>query len=182
MLVTSIPEQRIGSGPPQDISGQLPAMPEVRQPEARATFNATQDLSSTARERPLRIDGPLPVLPRSAENESASLIQIWEGTVQDVLSGEGTMRALLQAKMGGVPDHFAEIGLEWVSEQDLNLVRPGAVFYLSLYKARRRGGTIVNSQELRFRRLPAWTRRDAASIKDIARHLLAKGKMNPEAP
>lgn len=102
--------------------------------------------------------------------------------MQDVLSGEGTMRALLQAKMGGVPDHFAEIGLEWVSEQDLNLVRPGAVFYLSLYKARRRGGTIVNSQELRFRRLPAWTRRDAASIKDIARHLLAKGKMNPEAP
>jgi hypothetical protein len=62
-------------------------------------------------------------------------IQIWEGTVIEVDRLAGVMQVLFDAKMGKVPRHTAEIELEWVSDQDLDLVLPGAVFYLTLFNA-----------------------------------------------
>ena len=84
------------------------------------------------------------------------------------------MMAKLHAKIGTIADHSGEIDLEWVADQDADLVCPGAVFYLTLYKRRRKGGTIENSQELRFRRRPSWSRQQVASIDAIAERLLSK--------
>ncbi|WP_146217302.1 hypothetical protein [Dyella sp. AtDHG13] len=117
-----------------------------------------------------------------SESEAAALIQIWEGTVEEVLPDQKALRAVLRAKLGDVPDHYADIGLEWVSEQDRDLVSPGAVFYLSLYKATKPNGAKVNSEELRFRRLPAWTRRDIARINHEVARLRGSAMKKPEAP
>ena len=69
--------------------------------------------------------------------------------------------------------HEARIELQWVSDQDLSLVKRGAIFYLSLYRERSQTGTIRNSQEIRFRRLPSWSNKAIEKIKLKADELLA---------
>jgi hypothetical protein len=110
----------------------------------------------------------------------SAVLQIWEGVVKQVDRKAAAMDVLLTAKMGNERPHTAEIGLEWVAEQDLDLVRPGAVFYLTLYK-RTEKGSVQNSQELRFRRRPAWNRQQVAAIRREADQLGHKLAERPRA-
>jgi len=100
-------------------------------------------------------------------------LQIWEGTVVDVDHAARMMRVLLEAKIGEKSQHTGEIDLQWVSEQDQDLVCPGAVFYLTLFKRTKRSG-IENAQELRFRRRPSWSSAQLRQINEDAETLLAK--------
>jgi hypothetical protein len=103
-------------------------------------------------------------------------IQIWEGTVVSIDRNLSSMHVLLDAKMGHVPRHSGDIELEWVAEQDQDLVEPGAIFYLTLFKRTRRG-SIENAQELRFRRRPSWS---AVQIKQIEQGAeMIRSKMKP---
>jgi hypothetical protein len=106
--------------------------------------------------------------------EVASVIQIWECTVLEFDAQTESMRAHMNAKIGNIDDHVADIDMEWVSPQDMDLVAPGAVFYLTLSRKLTRGRSIVNSQELRFRRLPAWSKKDAEKILKLGEDLYAK--------
>lgn len=185
MIVTAIAEQGKRSST-SSFGEYLPAL-EVESPVEDSAFSVSPSFqakikNTTAVDVPNPVDVPLPIPARAMENESASPIQIWEGTVQSVQRNEGAMSVLLKSKMGAFPDHFADIDLEWVTPQDLDLVQPGAVFYLTLFKERRRGGTVINGQEIRFRRLPSWNKHDVASVRDKAKCLLAKGITKPEAP
>ena len=122
---------------------------------------------------------PLYMPPVSPETISPAIdhdstpLQIWEGVVVDVDSDSQSMQVSLNAKM--IPDapHTADIELQWVAEQDQELVRPGAVFYLTLYKRTRRG-SVSNAQELRFRRLPSWTKSQLSVIDKDSDFLLSK--------
>jgi len=110
-----------------------------------------------------------------------SPLQIWEGRVLCIDHENKSMEVRLSAKMAQMPDHTGEISLEWVSEQDMDLVRPGAVFYLSLYK-RLLGphrGTVENAQELRFRRQPNWTKNQLKQVDIDAQMLLSKVRSSP---
>lgn len=81
----------------------------------------------------------------------------WEGVVLDLRQGEGVMSVLLRSKSGSEPDHTCDISLKVVSEDDGDLVEPGAVFYLEQTRHQRRR-TISLAQTLSFRRLPAWSK------------------------
>lgn len=105
-------------------------------------------------------------------------LQVWEGTVFEVDHAASVMHVLLDAKIGHMPRHTGEIDLEWVSEQDQDLVRPGAVFYLTLFK-RTKHGSIENAQELRFRRRPSWSAMQLERIQEDAAMLLSKMKALP---
>ena len=107
-------------------------------------------------------------------------LQIWEGTVLGVDREAGLMRVQMSAKMGNEPRHQADIALEWVSEQDADLVRAGAVFYLTLFKRTKRG-SVENSQELRFRRRPSWSPGQLDHIRNEAAKIIAKMKTLPRA-
>lgn len=107
-------------------------------------------------------------------------IQIWEGTVIDIDAEGHTVNAILNAKMGSIPRHSAKIRMEWISEQDMDLVCPGAVFYLTLYKRTLRG-TVQNSQELRFRRRPSWSATQIKQINQAAQDLLMNMRPLPTA-
>lgn len=117
------------------------------------------------------------VVSREVSADSTPL-QIWEGTVVDVDQVARVMHVLLDAKIGQLPRHTGEIELEWVSEQDQDLVRPGAVFYLTLFKRTKRG-SIENSQELRFRRRPSWSVAQLKQIEEDAGMFLSKMKPLP---
>lgn len=101
-------------------------------------------------------------------------LQIWEGTVLSVDPDEGIISTQLVAKIGEVARHTADISFEWISEQDKELVQPGAIFYLTLYKRTKLAGSIENSQELRFRRRPSWSSMELKRIDKRASTLLAK--------
>jgi len=108
-------------------------------------------------------------------------LQIWEGTVLNVdRKSGGVMHVLLDAKIGKLPIHTGEIELEWVADQDYDLVCPGAVFYLTLSKRTKRG-SIENTQELRFRRRPSWSEGQLRQIENDAAMLLSKMKTPPTA-
>lgn len=117
-------------------------------------------------------------LPREIVDNSTPL-QIWEGTVLDIDPTNAVMRVVLDAKIGQIPRHTAEIDLQWVSEQDHDLLRNGAIFYLTLYK--RTKPTVENSQELRFRRRPAWSSTQLKRIDHDAAALRSKMKVLPSA-
>lgn len=119
-------------------------------------------------------------LPTKNPEPDATPIQIWEGVVTDVDWESNAMHAYLEAKIGDIPRHAVEINLEWVSAQDLDLVRPGAVFYLELYKRTTRG-SVTNAQELRFRRLPAWSKKQTDRLYQKVGDILANFAMAPMA-
>lgn len=125
-------------------------------------------------ERSVLPPSPGKLLSREVRSDTTP-IEIWEGVVQDLNAEKTSMSVILEAKLGKMPRHAAEISLEWVSEQDKDLVRPGAVFYLTLYKQTTRG-TVRNSQELRFRRLPSWAPSQIRDIRSAAIKLKTKLK------
>jgi len=154
--------------------------------DIRVTFAAREAVRSDDLEpyqSPVRQKAPIIVVPpmidvdpmRSAESLTTAVIQIWEGKVLSIDKEAGAMEVKLSAKIGSTPDHSAEISLQWVAPQDMDLVKPGAIFYWTLYKETKRG-TIRNSQELRFRRLPSWSKIQLAQIKSDAKKLAKKIK------
>lgn len=112
-------------------------------------------------------------------NPDSTPLQIWEGTVVDVDRDVGVMRVLLDAKIGQMPRHSGDIELDSVSPQDQDLVKPGAVFYLTLYK--RSVPSVENIQELRFRRRPSWSAIQLNRIEKDAAMFLSKMKVSPSA-
>lgn len=125
-----------------------------------------------------RFDAPTTSVAVSRElSPNSTPLQIWEGTVLNVdREDSGIMQVLLDAKIGMLPSHTGEIELEWVADQDQDLVCPGAVFYLTLSKRTKRG-SIENTQELRFRRRPSWSEAQLKQIEHDAAILLSKMKM-----
>ncbi|MCI0146657.1 hypothetical protein KNO81_12240 [Paraburkholderia sediminicola] len=118
--------------------------------------------------------------PRVATHVTAytAPIEVFEGTVRSVNRAAEVMYVTLTSKTRDVSDHAADISFAWVNPQDLDLVAPGAVFYLSLYKERR-GGTIRNTEELRFRRMPTWTRTQIAQVREDADRLYSRLQARP---
>lgn len=110
---------------------------------------------------------PADAIRRKAAVVNSLPIQIWEGIVSAVDRDADTMEVMLEAKMGHMPRHAATIALEWVPAQDIPLVMPGAIFYLTLYKQSERS-TVRNAQEIRFRRMPSWTKQQIRQIQEAA--------------
>ena len=96
-------------------------------------------------------------------------LQKWEGTV--LSKGRDSFHARLVDRNRVGPDEEAEILLDEVSEDDLPLVAPGAVFYWSIGYH-----TGTNRQKkrvsiIRFRRLPAWTEKELQQANEQADRL-----------
>jgi hypothetical protein len=96
-------------------------------------------------------------------------LQKWEGTVLD--RGKDSFLARLTDRNRVGPDEEAEILLDEVSEDDLPLVTPGAVFYWSIgyYVGTNRQKRRISV--IRFRRLPAWTEEELRLANQQAEHL-----------
>lgn len=98
--------------------------------------------------------------------------EIWEGTVQSIDTNARIMSAIMEPMLQkNISRHSASISLDYVVQQDLPLVRPGAVFYLTIFTERKRT-SIQNAEEIRFRRMPAWSKVHIKKIQEDAAVLL----------
>lgn len=110
---------------------------------------------------------------RTARQAISSLPnEIWEGTVQSVDEKARIMSAIMEPMLQqSISRHSANISLDYVVQQDLPLVRPGAVFYLTIFTEKKRT-SIQNAEEIRFRRMPAWSKAHIKKIQNDAVVLL----------
>ena len=84
-------------------------------------------------------------------------LQAWEGSVEHV--GTTTFTARLYDRTRPGEEETAEFELSEIDDDDLSLVAPGAVFYWDVGYLITHGGR-RRASEIRFRRLPAWTREE----------------------
>lgn len=100
--------------------------------------------------------------PSRPTREHFRALQKWEGYVIEVR--EDTFLARLVPIRGEGSDQDAEIYIEEVEEADRPLIEPGAVFYWSIGYLDKPSGRL-RASIIRFRRLPAWTKRELESAR-----------------
>ncbi|MBR1206940.1 MULTISPECIES: hypothetical protein [unclassified Bradyrhizobium] len=116
------------------------------------------------------ITGAFP-LPRQPTPLSLQPLQEWEGYVSDVGNETFTARLLDVTAGGKYEDEAADFPISDLSETDLDLLKPGAVFRWVIGYQRQIGGTKRRVSQITFRRLPAWTKRDIAEASRRAESL-----------
>ena len=120
------------------------------------------------KEKPLVDLLPFPAPQRSLLTRFLAL-QKWEGVVEE--KNGDFFSARLVDLAGQKRDEYAEFSYDEVSREDLSLLEPGSVFYWTIGYYIAWGGQRQRSSQIRFRRLPAWTKpeleRSAARSKEM---------------
>jgi len=113
------------------------------------------------------------VWPRGADLVAPSfeVLQRFDGTVISVTS-EAFVSRLSDRTNPGVEEE-AEIPLAEIMPGDLELVKPGAMFYWVIGYRREVYGQVSRSSVIRFKRLPSWSPEDVDRAKKSAETLLS---------
>jgi hypothetical protein len=102
-----------------------------------------------------------------AYSERLEVLMDWEGVVEEVGDDDFTARLMDRRSSSKVDTDTVDIPFAEVQLDDLSLVEPGAIFYLTIYRSTSRGQT-RRTTSLYFRRLPSWTHSMLASAEDRA--------------
>ena len=93
-------------------------------------------------------------------------IEVWEGTVTYIEENFFGAALLLLSGDDDDPVRFdAEFDVADVSNDDRSLLVPGAPFYMTVLRERRRDGRVDRRVGIRFRRLPKWSKSDVESAR-----------------
>jgi len=93
----------------------------------------------------------------------------WEGVVTDIRSDDFSV-VLRDLVNPASAEYEAVFSIDEVADDDRKLLKAGAIFYWTIGYQQRRGQRLRVS-EVRFRRLPAWSRSDMERIKKAAHAL-----------
>ncbi len=105
--------------------------------------------------------------PASSPERNFRLLQHWEGVVDEV--GEDSFWATLSdLTKPDNPEEYAELPLSEVAPADLEILKPGAVFYWSIGYETTPAGTRRRVSEVHLRRNPTWTRRAIENLESEA--------------
>jgi hypothetical protein len=123
---------------------------------------------------PVAVSAPrlLPTRPERTSEPTAILqpIQSWEGVVLQVT--DDTFSVRLVDLSGDRAEEEMELEKEELSDFDLGLLEPGAIFYWTIgYRVKLPRGARERVSQIRFRRLPAWSRSEIAAAKERAKRL-----------
>lgn len=102
--------------------------------------------------------------PRATDNSGTQVLQRWEGIVREVHGSY--FEALLTPMSDGSPEVIADVSLDAVGDSDVELVRPGATFYLQAGRARLRTGMTVAYSSVIMRRLGNWYQEDLDLLRE----------------
>ena len=98
------------------------------------------------------------------------VLQRWEGHIIEISKDE--CRALVQnLSTPGVPDEEITFSTDEISESDLPLVLPGAVFYWAIGYEDSPQGQRTRKSVIRIQRLPIWTQKEVDKAKREAKLL-----------
>lgn len=93
--------------------------------------------------------------------------QQWEGVVTSVSEDEFGV-VLRDTRNATAPEYEAVLPLEEIAEDDLALVKVGAVLYWTIGYKQSRTGQLERVSNIRLRRLPAWTQSDVRRVTEAA--------------
>jgi hypothetical protein len=178
----SVRAGRVGGAPQSQNIAPVP-LPAPPRPAPRTTVgplssgNKSTGSSSSSELQPVQTLAALERIPLDTAPDSVEL-EVWEGVVLDIDLRARSMQVRLEAKNSNLETHTAKISFDYVADQDSDLVKPGAVFYLTLFNQTVRG-TVRNSQELRFRRRPDWSKQQIETIESDAKSLSGKITARP---
>lgn len=148
------------------------------QPETSANvWEIDSDTSSiTAQRLEVRSRQPPPL---QRERERFEVLDNWEGVVKAV-EGDFFFASMrhTNSEIERAEDEF-EVHIDNVARGDRELVRIGAIFYLTVGIRHPRGEGPQKTTQLIFRRMPRWSSRDIARAEAAATELWEK--LNPGA-
>ena len=84
-------------------------------------------------------------------------MQDWEGVVEEVRENDFVARLIDKTAKAKFDSEAAEIPKEEIDSDDMELLKPGAIFYLTVFRRVMPNGRQERATRLIFRRLPAWT-------------------------
>lgn len=113
-------------------------------------------------------------LPIRAVAPSLSLqpLQEWEGYVIEIGPQKFSARLTDRTAQNETEDEVAEFPITDLSDDDLKLLTPGAVFRWVIGYQRARGGTKRRVSQVTFRRMPAWSRKELKAARAEANELM----------
>ncbi|MDR6305950.1 hypothetical protein GGQ85_003677 [Nitrobacter vulgaris] len=98
-------------------------------------------------------------------------LQEWEGYVSTIAEGSFTARLVDKTKGNSVEDEEADFPIDDLTDEDRQLLVPGAVFRWVIGYQRTMSGTKRRVSQITFRRLPAWTRRELQHARSRAEEM-----------
>jgi hypothetical protein len=101
---------------------------------------------------------PLLFLETKPLKERAISLQKWRGIVEEV-NKEYFKAKLINLTDKGY-DEYAEIYNDEITQEDIELIELGAIFYWSIGYSHSSSGQRTRFSEIRFKRLPAWDEKD----------------------
>ena len=108
---------------------------------------------------PALIKNPRPSPPEARQR----LLQMWIGSVGEI-SRDDFVAVLRDQTDRARPNERVTIGADEVDPQDRSLFAEGATFYWFIFEEVRRGTRRIVT-DLRFRRLPAWSKAELEEVK-----------------
>ncbi len=106
---------------------------------------------------------------KKIEQDQCISLQKWEGYVLEV--NEIVFKAHLADLNLNDPDEETELPIEEVSPEDIDLLKPGAIFYWSIGYFDKLSGQRQRYSELRFQRIPKWSKEELKIVKNKADEL-----------
>ncbi len=108
--------------------------------------------------------------PDSRPETTVDILKEWEGVVLTV-SNDDVQARLTDMNDPANQEELVTFGLDAISPQDHELVEPGAVFYWTVLRETDAFENVRNYSQIRFRRLPAWSRGDLERAETEAEQL-----------
>lgn len=144
---------------------QIGVVPQDTEIEQRNGEPPGLNRSSSVMNSPINDDKGIRVLHKIKRDveERGIALQKWEGIVTDIQ--DDIFIARLFDKTNDNIEEEAEILINDLHDDDLKLLKPGAVFYLSLGYIIKSTGQKIRGPIIKFRRIPAWTNKELNAIK-----------------
>lgn len=101
--------------------------------------------------------------------ERAISLQKWRGIVEEVGKGYFTAKLINLTDKGY--DEHAEISNDEITQEDIELIHPGAVFYWSIGYSHSSTGQRRRFSDIRFRRIPVWNNKEINIAREKAKRI-----------
>jgi hypothetical protein len=122
---------------------------------------------------------PIAHRPERKNRGRFQILQSWEGRVIRV--DGGNVWARLVDKTNGGTEEEAQFFLDDITDDDRPLVEPGAVFYWSIGYSDSVTGERSKTSLIRFRRLPAWSRKALAALENQVSEIVGEPEREADA-